>query len=251
MIRDGYLDIEKRPHKWSGAFQASFHSTNSSFILISCLTTLRDLTYLLHEVGHAGHSSISFREPLFLLRRAPRELEELVAITLELIGMIHLDVPPLRDKLPLIRKAQLSQILFRLTSIARRDSFEIWLYSNPSHTWREREEMWNGVYERFSGETPTKQGWLYDEALFRSPFYSTEYAIAQLGALNLYKSYLNDRPETLARMERILETGGRCPFNESFSALGINPFPAPGEIKILIDTFAKSFNLCPSSSSGI
>jgi oligoendopeptidase F len=58
--------------------------------------------------------------------------------------------------------------------------------------------------------------------LFHVPFYYVEYAIAQLGALQLWMKARNDPRRAIANYRAALTLGGTRPLPELFAAAGIN-----------------------------
>lgn len=250
IIGETSFDIGSSPTKWQGtAYLASFHSSKRTFIMVNSTGSSRDLTFFLHELGHAWHSSLSFREPLFFLRRAPRELEELVAISFEFLatGFVGSPFPP--EVVTSLKLSKLAEAFDTLSAVALWNTFGIWAYTNPTHSKQERESVWEELSNRFRESSP--QSWRIDHSLFQGPFFPAEYAFAQLGAIELTAKFLSDPVTTIERLEEVLLAGGARPFNESFLELGLDPFPSAECITAALNTIAERFGIPLQIPSGI
>ena len=73
---------------------------------------------------------------------------------------------------------------------------------------------WSGL------ETPRANLWHRQLHIFQVPFYYVEYGIAQLGALQLWANWRQDRREALQGYKRGLALGGARPLPELFQAAG-------------------------------
>jgi oligoendopeptidase F len=98
-----------------------------------------------------------------------------------------------------LKKAQIEQIegsLATLCWVATIDSFQYWLYKNPTHTIAERDEKFKALINEYqpwidySGmEDIQAKRWQAQLHIFEVPFYYIEYGIAQLGAYGIWKNY--------------------------------------------------------------
>ncbi len=90
------------------------------------------------------------------------------------------------------------------------DQFQHWLYENPIHTSEERNEKYLQLQKHYQSSVIHIDGyenwiatsWLPVLHIFEVPFYYIEYAIAQLGALQMYKQYKEDPKQTLENYKR-------------------------------------------------
>ncbi|HPN57226.1 MAG TPA: M3 family metallopeptidase, partial [Candidatus Omnitrophota bacterium] len=100
---------------------------------------------------------------------------------------------------------------------------------HADHARQDRIRKWVELYERFAGTLVDWTGLdLYKETLwhrqlhiFEVPFYYIEYAIAQIGALQIWQKARKDRIKTLERFRDALALGGSRPLPELFQAAAL------------------------------
>jgi oligoendopeptidase F len=109
------------------------------------------------------------------------------------------------------------------------DGFQHWVYTNPGHSRAERRAAWGSIMDRFGGgqidwsslEEVRANRWMRQSHLFGSPFYYVEYAIAQLGSLQVWRNYRRDPEQAVERYRAGLSLGNTRPLRELFAAAGI------------------------------
>ena len=101
------------------------------------------------------------------------------------------------------------------------------MYTHPEHSREELRAEWLALHERFGGiedysgyERAQSYSWQRQLHLFEAPFYYIEYAIAQLGALQLWQNARKNRPATVRDYCRALALGGSRPLAELFHSAG-------------------------------
>jgi len=109
------------------------------------------------------------------------------------------------------------------------DSFQHCAYENPPAA-RLPENCyaaWTDLCGRFmpgvdwSGlEDALKTGWQRKLHIFEEPFYYVEYGLAQLGAVQVWRNALADRPRAVADYRRALSLGGTVPLPQLFATAG-------------------------------
>lgn len=90
------------------------------------------------------------------------------------------------------------------------DRFQHWMYENPNHTAKERNEKYLELHNTYQSnivniegyENWVATGWLPVLHIFEIPFYYIEYAIAQLGALQMYKQYKENPKQALENYKK-------------------------------------------------
>jgi oligoendopeptidase F len=87
--------------------------------------------------------------------------------------------------------------------------------------------MWLSVRKRFKGaenwtgfEEQHASSWHAQNHPFTVPFYYIEYAIAQIGALQIWRNARKDGAKALERYRAALALGGSRPLPELFRAAG-------------------------------
>ena len=224
----GHLDLESRPAKQPGGYQANLEESGIPFIFMNAAGLQRDVETLLHEGGHAFHTLLAHDEPYGFFRHAPMEFCEVASMSMELLALPHLDDffenPADADR---ARRHQLEGVSI-LAWIATIDQFQHWLYTHPGHSRADREAAWLEVFARFGHEVDwtghedvRASLWQRQLHLFHVPFYYIEYGIAQLGALQLWLASKRDKAAALERYKHALSLGGTRPLPALFEAAGL------------------------------
>jgi oligoendopeptidase F len=232
MHQMGHLDLESRKGKAPGGYNYPLDETGVPFIFMNATSNLRDMVTMLHEGGHAVHSFLTRDLPLNAYKHPPAEVAELASMAMELISMDHwelfFDTP---DDLRRAKRQHLEQIIETLPWVATIDKFQHWLYENPAHTAAERQRAWVTIYETFSDTLVSWEGlepykayiWQKQLHIYEVPFYYIEYAIAQLGAIAVWKNVKENPQEGLAGYVNALRLGYTAPVRDIYQAAGI-PF---------------------------
>jgi oligoendopeptidase F len=221
------LDLGSRKGKQPGGYQSTLEEVRQPFIFMNAAGLQRDVETLLHEGGHAFHA-LAADEPLLFVRSAPIEFCEVASMSMELLGSEHLGVFYNDADAARAKRTLLEGILRTLPWIATIDLFQHWLYTHPGHSADQRTAHWLTLLDRFgskadwSGHEAARQAlWHRQLHLFGHPFYYVEYAIAQLGALQLWLKSMEDPRRALSNYRTALKLGGTRPLPELFSAAGI------------------------------
>lgn len=126
------------------------------------------------------------------------------------------------------RIEHLDGILSIFAWVATVDAFQHWLYTDPSAADRDaRDATWLETWARFdpgvdwNGLTPERTArWHKQLHIFLYPFYYIEYAIAQLGALQVWRNALQDQEKAVADYRAALALGGSRPLPDLFGRAG-------------------------------
>ena len=182
---------------------------------------------------HAFHSILSRDHELLSYRHAPIEFAETASMSMELMGLTQLAVVYGTEEAQRTRRRHLEGLLRILPWIASIDAFQHWVYANPGHDRTARETEWLRVMDRFSPgpeeggldysgfEDGRTNRWTAQGHLFAHPFYYIEYGIAQIAALQVWRSYRRDPAAAVAAYRRGLSLGGSRPLPELFEAAGV------------------------------
>ncbi len=103
------------------------------------------------------------------------------------------------------KREHLEDIIKMLPWIAQIDEFQHWLYENHDHTREERTNKWmelnkeygTGLTDWTGYEDIMKTSWQRQLHIFEVPFYYIEYGIAQLGAIAVWKNYIENPSSAL------------------------------------------------------
>jgi oligoendopeptidase F len=221
------LDLENRKGKAPGGYQWNLSESRLPFIFMNAVGLQRDVETLLHEAGHAFHLLATREEDLFAYRAAPTEFCEVASMSLELLGNEFLEKLYSPGDARRARRKHLEGVLELFPWIATVDAFQHWIYSHPGHTRGDRQGAWVELMERFGGEVDWSGQekaranlWHRQLHIFLYPFYYVEYAIAQLGALQVWRNARKDKARALEQYHRGLALGGSRPLPELFQAAG-------------------------------
>ena len=227
MKDNSLLDLENRLGKAPGGYQCALDEQRTPFIFMNATGTNSDIFTLFHESGHAFHQFLMKDINLSAYRNIQSEIAEVASMSMELIAAEHLDIFYSPEEVQRARIDQFEDIFKLLPWVAVVDAFQIWMYSYPNHTIREREEKFSELMDRFSPnidysglEHIKENGWHRQLHIFEVPFYYIEYGIAQLGALQIYKNYKTDPIKALDMYKSGFALGSSKPLPELFEAVG-------------------------------
>lgn len=224
------FDVESRKGKAPGGYNYPLAETGAPFIFMNSANSFRDLTTMVHEGGHAIHTFLTANLELNDFKHCPSEVAELASMSMELISMdnwaIYFDK---EEDLIRAKKEQLADVLKTLPWVAVIDQFQHWIYTNPGHNAADREEAFKQIYNRFGAGFANWDGlekefgntWQKQLHLFEVPFYYIEYAIAQLGAIAIWKNYKENPHKALQQYLDALALGYTRPINEIYETAGI------------------------------
>lgn len=238
------VDLDARKGKAPGGYNYPLAETGAPFIFMNSANSVRDLTTMVHEGGHAIHTFVSSHLLLNDFKHTPSEVAELASMSMELISMNHWDVFFDNEAdLKSAKEEQLKDTLKTLPWVATIDAFQHWIYTNPTHTIAERTAAWENIFDRFGGNfvdwsdypEQKKNLWQKQLHLFEVPFYYIEYAIAQLGAIAIYRNYLADPAKTLEQYLAALKLGYTKSMKEIYETAGIRFDFSADYIKELMD----------------
>ncbi|HDR4463495.1 M3 family oligoendopeptidase [Bacillus cereus group sp. MYBK249-1] len=237
MYKHNCLDLTSRKGKAAGGFCEYLPASQLSYIFMNLNYTQDDIITFIHEMGHSIHNELI--KPLKLRQyiEIPAETAELASMTMELFSLNYWDTF-YTDKKDL-KQAKINffkDVISYLPIMLIVDQFQHWLYENPSHTSEERNEKYLQLQKHYQSSVIHIDGyenwiatsWLPVLHIFEVPFYYIEYAIAQLGALQMYKQYKEDPKQALENYKKALSLGSSQSIKEVYDAAGIR-FDFSGE----------------------
>ncbi|HDR7969413.1 M3 family oligoendopeptidase [Bacillus pacificus] len=238
MYKHNCLDLTSRKGKASGGFCEYLPASQLSFIFMNLNYTQDDIITFIHEMGHSIHNELIKSLKLRQYIEIPAETAELASMTMELFSLNYWDTF-YTDKKDL-KQAKINffkDVISYLPIMLIVDQFQHWLYENSSHTSEERNEKYLQLQKHYQSSVIHIDGyenwiatsWLPVLHIFEVPFYYIEYAIAQLGALQMYKQYKEDPKQALENYKKALSLGSSKSLTEVYEAAGIH-FDFSGEI---------------------
>ncbi|MGI8211881.1 M3 family oligoendopeptidase [Bacillus cereus] len=237
MHKNNCLDLESRKGKGPGGFCEYLPASQLSFIFMNLNHTHYDVTTFLHEMGHSIHNECMNQLELQKYLEIPSESAELASMTMELFSMEYWDT--FYENTEEFIKAKLDffkDIVKYLPQMLIVDQFQHLMYENPNHTAKERNEKYLELHKTYQSnvvniegyENWIATGWLPVLHIFELPFYYIEYAIAQLGALQMYKQYKQNPNQAIENYKKALSLGSSKSLPAIYEAAGIR-FDFSGE----------------------
>ena len=228
MADHSLLELENRKGKAPGGYQSTLEERRLPFIFMNAVGRDQDLRTLVHEGGHAFHALAAREEPLVDYRHAPIEFCEVASMGMELLALPHLgEFYKSPEDYKRACHARLEDLVLLLPAIALGDAFQHWVYTNPTHTRKQRADTWVDVTTRFTAgvdwtgyEEQRAFHWHAILHFFAIPFYYIDYGIAQLGALQVWLRSRTNYDDAVAQYWNALTLGGSRPLPELFAAAG-------------------------------
>lgn len=231
----GFLDLGSRPGKAVMAYQSFFARARMPYIFMNAVGTHLDVLILLHEAGHALHAlAASAAQPLiWYIVDSPEEFNEVASQALELLATPYLTVEQggfygAEDARRALHE-ELDIVVGHLRSSVVKDAFQHWLYSQaaPDVTPDELDEHYRALHQRFFPEEDWRglerergMRWQIGPHVIAMPFYTIEYTLARLGALQVWRNALEDQPAALQRFRAALSLGSSRPLPELYQTAG-------------------------------
>jgi oligoendopeptidase F len=246
----GHLDLESRKGKAPGGYNYPLAEIGVPFIFMNATSTMRDMTTIMHEGGHAVHNFLTKDLPLSDFKSPPMEVAELASMSMELISMDAWDIFfPDPEDLKRAKREQLEDIIETLPWVATIDQFQHWIYENPTHSQEDRKKNWNAVFARYADPITDWSGldeardyaWQKQLHLYEVPFYYIEYGMAQLGAIALWRNYKLDKQKGLEGYMNALKLGNLTTIPEIYKAANIKFDFSKAYIKELMDFVKEEF----------
>lgn len=232
MMAEGLLDLDSRAGKAPGGYCDTLHARGRPFIFMNAGGVPGDVTTLLHEAGHCFHAFAAHARPLIWQRHPSAESAELASMSMELLAGRHLARPTgFYDEASAAsaRLEHLEDVLFTLAHIASVDAFQSWIYTDPAGgDAAARDAAWLEIRQRFdpgidwAGLADERVArWYRQLHIFIYPFYYIEYALAQIGALQVWRNARHDSVEAIAAYRRFLALGATRPLPELYRSAGV------------------------------
>ena len=244
MHKKSYLDLDARKGKAPGGYNYPLYESNIPFIFTNATGNLRDVETMMHEGGHAVHSFLSRHHKYIDFKELPSEVAELASMSMELISMSYWD--EFFDSEEDLKRAKLSQIkgvISVLPWVATVDEFQHKLYTEGAKSHEERNKIWLEVFEKYNSkiidwsnyEDFKANAWQKQLHIFEVPFYYIEYAISQLGAIAVWRNFIENKEKAIKQYKEALSLGYSRPIGEIYKTAGISFSFKKDYVKELMD----------------
>lgn len=233
LMRQGWLELEPRPGKVANVGYCDYFPVSKMpYIFYNLQGTYTDVWVLLHEMGHAFHDfAIGESQNLIWNHWPSSEFAEVGSQAMELLALPLLE----KEKGGFFTEAEMQQAredqLMRVIGIfrvARGEAFQHWLYTEAPEdvTIEQIDKKYMEIEKRFFPfvdwkglEEQQAKSWHYVH-IFNFPFYMLDYAIAYLGAIQIWQNSLTDKKKALEQYRYALSLGASRPLPELFEAAG-------------------------------
>lgn len=225
MRENRLLDLGDRKGKSPGGFCTTLPVSGDTFVFANFSPSFFSLIALIHEMGHAVNGYLQFSEhgPIedYQLRS---EVAELYSHGMELLLLDKLDhFYPEDEDFKSAQREELRRAFTMLYGPLSGDLFQHWMYTNPNHTAKERDEKYYEINKRYglnpvdtSGfEEEIGMSWIGTIHYFQYPFYNIEYSMSMLGALQLLENYQKNPEQAVESIKK----GASADYNQSIAAI--------------------------------
>ena len=252
-----HLDLESRAGKAPGGYNYPLYETGAPFIFMNAVGSHRDVVTMVHEGGHAVHSFLSDHLELVAFKGLTSEIAELASMSMELLSMDMWDefyTDPAELKRAKID--HLEDIIGVFPWIAKIDKFQHWLYTHPGHNAQQRAAYWLELSARFDEAVTDWTGlesfreisWQKQLHIFEVPFYYIEYAMAQLGALAVWRNYKLQGQKAIDQYKEALSLGYSKTIGEVYEAAGIRFDFSEEYVRELVEFLQEEINRLKSEA---
>ena len=229
LCETGRIDAFPRAGKTGGAFCMGLYPGSDPYVLLNFTGTLRDVSTLAHELGHAAHYALS-GEQKYCHYHAPLPLAETASVFAEMLltrSLLEREPDP-QTKMALLC-AKIEEIIattFRQTVLTR--------FEEAAHKRRGEAllsssdfcELWLQENARLLGNVEMipayRWGWLYIGHFIHARFYCFSYVFGELLVLALYQRYRQEGAASFvpAYLD-LLRAGGSASPQELVRNMGI------------------------------
>ncbi|MGH2441860.1 MAG: M3 family oligoendopeptidase [Chloroflexota bacterium] len=234
MVVEGLLDLESRKNKAPGGYCSTLSAARRPFIFGNLVGTRGDTEVLLHEGGHAFHTFESANLPFEVRDAVGAEFAEVSSMAMELLSGPYLEAgeggfyspeDAARARIEHLEE----RVLMLWPSIMIADAFQHWAYRNPGEakdpaacdaTWAQLTRRFIPVVDWEGLDDVLETGWHNLLHIFVAPLYMIEYALAQLGAVQIWANARRDHPRAISRYRAAMALGDTRPLPDLFATAG-------------------------------
>lgn len=226
------IDLENRPGKAPGAYCTNFPDEKKVAIFCNSTGGQQDVSTLFHEMGHAFQGWESQAIDPVALRFPTLDACEIHSMGMEFLSLRHLDEFFAADDLARFRRYRWAKAIALLCYVCVVDEFQHRVYSEPSLSPDERDAVWAETYDQYivgvdwsEAEPYRAVRWYQQLHLFHAPFYYIDYAIAEMGAMQLGMMDERDPAATMDTYMALCRLGGTKSVLPIFESAGMrSPF---------------------------
>jgi M3 family oligoendopeptidase len=253
MREQGTIDLEDRPGKSMGGYCAAVHDANEVLVFCNSVGNEDDVRVLTHEMGHAFQAWESQWIDAVMLREPTGDVAEVHSMGMEFLCLPHLGEFFSADELERFTLGRWRRAIELLCYICVGDHFQHWVYEHPDASADERDRRWMTLDDDYlpgidwSGEAESLRSCRCYSLVhfFRHPFYFIDYAVAEIGAMQLARLAHADSEGALAKYLELCRLGGTRSVLELFAATGLR---SPFDPEVMSDLADHVRNMLHSAS---
>ncbi|MFA6073299.1 MAG: M3 family oligoendopeptidase [Candidatus Woesearchaeota archaeon] len=224
-----HIHSHPSPGKRGGAFCSSINKSITPYVLLNYTEKLRDVSTMMHELGHAVHDVFSSKQT-DLLAHPKIPLAETASIFAETL-LEHRLIKESKDKKEKIALL-ISSIDSHYQSIPRQTYlvlFEIWAHERIKEgaTKKEMDDYYHSLLVEQFGEMNIPEifdhEWNYIPHIHHTPFYTYAYAWGNLLVLAFYAMYKEQGAKFVDKYIEFLSSGASKSTTDIMLAMGANP----------------------------
>lgn len=218
---NGALDITGGPNRATEFTSIGFPGVPESLYMKSYNGSLREISKLVHEGGHAVHGQLmsdNIAVPSY--KNGPSFLYEAYAMFNELMLMDELEKQEKTNEgKAYYTKLFLDKLSLEVFTSAEEGAFEQGIYDGVTNgsinTRKDVDELYSKIMDQydtyFAGEPQRRSEWINKRLLFDDPLYNVTYLYAMLVSCKLYEM-VHDNPKQFAlKYTRLLKNGFDAP----------------------------------------
>lgn len=226
------IDLEARPGKQPGAYCTSFPDEGRVAIFCNSVGGADDVSTLMHEMGHAFQGWESQAIEWIDLQWPTLEAAEVHSMGMEYLSLRYIEEFFSPEDARRFRRKRWQASVLLICYCAIVDEYQHWVYRHPQATPETREQEWVRIWKLY------RPGLSYEGAefaiplrayaqnhIYQMPFYYIDYAMAEMGAMQLAILDQTDEARTKEIYLALCQAGGTLSMKELFTRAGLKlPF---------------------------
>ncbi len=251
MVKYELFDLETRPNKHLGGYMTLLGKRKAPFIFSNFNGTAADVEVLTHEAGHSFEGYVASRiHPLSKMVMSTSDIDEIHSMTMEHLAYPWMD-KFFGDKADKFRYSHLTEALKVIPYLCAVDEFQCRVFDNPTMSADERYAVWHDIektylpWRSYDGNKFLEKGgfWMQKQHIFLYPFYYIDYALASIGAFEIYGKTLKNREEGWNSYLTLCKLGGSRGYLDLLKGAGLHSPFADGSVKMAVDGVLKQIEV--------
>ncbi|KPV44277.1 M3 family oligoendopeptidase [Alicyclobacillus ferrooxydans] len=226
------LDLKRRPNKAMMGYCTYLAGYKSPFVFSLDNGTAFDVIVVTHEAGHAFQKYMNERFDVPEYRNPTKESAEIFSKSMELFTWPWMEQFFLEDTVK-FKYDHLVSSLGEIAYVSMYDEFQEVSYAHPEWTIEERRKAFREIqrtYEPYldaNGQPYLEEGYGFHSFnhIYRVPFYTIDYALAQICAFQFWQEAQADEASAWEKYIALAKLSGSLPFQQLITRAGLrSPF---------------------------